>query len=463
MDMISELTDALIITIISFLPFQEAARTSVLSQRWRGLWRSTANIEFDEQFFVRDNVPVETRRVQRLDFINFIRRLLNEYTTELVLRRFRLRISKPREFERDMQMCTSFAVSRDVGALELDFSDPTWDENDMEDHGPEFNLPTQVYENGTPALESLTLFACSFDPAWLMNLRLLKHVSFGWIALRMSTLNDLLMNCKCLESLRLKKCWNLEHLSIFERDLALKTLVIDNCNFHQEWFGVEAPNLRFFKYSGTVGIFHLMLTRHFAEAELDFRSESEFDDSGGHLLQRLLSSLDCARVLKVCSFMLQVIPTGMEPLRMQSPLNVRHLVLNTALHRDEYWGIAFFLKSCPFLETLTLQMSPPRIFPDYDPPFMFDPSKFWSGNIDRLYKCVLRTLKVVEVMGFQGTINEIRLLRYLLYHGRAMQELKLYLSNEADGYGGDRSIYLQRAVFVMAFPRASPNVHVMII
>jgi len=203
-------------------------------------------------------------------------------------------------------MCISFAVSRNVGALELDFSDLTWDENDMENHKPEFDLPMQVYENGMPALESLTLFACSFNPALLINLRSLKHVSFGWIAVRMSTLNDLLRNSTCLESLRLKKCWNLEHLSIFERDLALKTLVIDNCNFHRECFAVEAPNLRSFKYSGSVGNFELLFTRHLEEAELDFGSESEFDESGGELLQTLLSSLDCARVLKVCSYMLQV-------------------------------------------------------------------------------------------------------------------------------------------------------------
>ncbi|KAK3424348.1 hypothetical protein EUGRSUZ_F01143 [Eucalyptus grandis] len=53
----------------------------------------------------------------------------------------------------------------------------------------------------------------------------------------------------------------------------------------------------------------------------------------------------------------------MEPLRMQSPLNVGHLILNTAVHQDEFWGIASSSGVCLFLEILTIQMSPPRIFP----------------------------------------------------------------------------------------------------
>ncbi|XXG83038.1 hypothetical protein AAC387_Pa10g0893 [Persea americana] len=52
----------------------------------------------------------------------------------------------------------------------------------------------------------------------------------------------------------------------------------------------------------------------------------------------------------------QVIPSGEDSLCLSTALNIKHLIVNTGLHRDELPGIAFLIRSCPLLETITVKM-----------------------------------------------------------------------------------------------------------
>jgi hypothetical protein len=79
----------------------------------------------------------------------------------------------------------------------------------------------------------------------------------------------------------------------------------------------------------------------------------------------------------------QIIPSGDEPLGLQAPLDVRKLILKTALHSNEYCGIKFMLRSSPRLETLTIDIGPARIFPvstlaEIRPPFSAAQQCFFS-------------------------------------------------------------------------------------
>jgi len=58
----------------------------------------------------------------------------------------------------------------------------------------------------------------------------------------------------------------------------------------------------------------------------------------------------------------KVVPSGDESERMQSALNVKHLILKTQMHPYELCGFEFMLKSCLLLEKLTLDISPQVIF-----------------------------------------------------------------------------------------------------
>ncbi|KAF5727970.1 putative F-box/LRR-repeat protein [Tripterygium wilfordii] len=453
-DFFSRLTNLMLVYIISFLPFKDAARTSVLSKRWYQVWHSTRNVEFNENFFVKpgDEESEEITEKQRRAFVDFTRRWMLTYNGE-VIDTLSLTFSRPRKFSSEMNECINFAITRNVQRLVLDFSDPTTV------HRGVFELPPFVY--GHEGLKSLKLFSCNFDVSRLNNFNALKELSLGWIKVSMSTIKDLLRKCPSLESLSLKNCSSVDHIEISAPDLRLRSLVFDKCELDQPYLMIKAPNLRVLKYSGDLPTFEFWRPESLVEADLDFASETEFEEVGD-LVQEILREIACVQVLTVCSYLLQVIPSGTEPLGMEVALNVRHLILKTELHSNVFFGIKFMLKSCPVLETLTIQLGPARMFSDYEPPFVLRPRVFWKGS-QVVFDCLANTLKVVEVQNFKGSENEINLLNYLIKLGKVLEGLKLCVSKEDNGAGENPELYRERALEVLQIRRASPTLRIDIV
>lgn len=298
-DMFSYLTDTLILIVISFLPFKEAAKTSVLSKSWRNLWRGTKKIEFDQSLFVKqesEESSQESRNTQKRVFLDFCKHWVGTYP-QLSANEFRLALSNPQENDTDTQLLIRFAVDRGVKALDLDFSRPTCDENQV----GLFELPPFVYEH--IGLESLALFSCNFRVSLLNKILALKSLSLGGVKLTNSCVKDLVSNCPLLESLSLKNCSDLGCIDI--SSTRLRNLVIEECSDLQNGIVVNVPNLRVFKYSGLLVHFAIEYMKGLVEADFDFGSETEFGEYGD-LLYLLLGDVWSARVLTVCSYMLQV-------------------------------------------------------------------------------------------------------------------------------------------------------------
>jgi len=302
-DMISNLPSSLLIIIAGFLSFKEAARTSVLSKQWLNIWRDAMHIQFNENFFVKSDEPEENKKVQREVFINFARQFIADYPQQDI-KTLGLTCSKPGDFLADMQNIVMFASSRNVRELGLDFSDPTWREHALENHQAAFELPLVAYEHGQ-ALKSLELFSCSFDVSNFSNFCALKTLSLGWIKINMGSILAILESCPLLESLSLKKCWDIVSFEISKPGLRLKSLVIEECDIADDFVLIEGPKLQFFKFSGNVGEFLLDDQSDLVKAELDFETETVFDEIGLFLCD-LLEDLFAAQVLTVSSVFLQV-------------------------------------------------------------------------------------------------------------------------------------------------------------
>ncbi|XP_027190497.1 putative F-box/LRR-repeat protein At5g54820 [Cicer arietinum] len=396
LDRFNLLPNSLLFNIISLLPFKEAARTSILSKKWLHLWENTTNIEFNENFFVR-----------RKEFLNFIELWLQNHK-----------------------------------------------ENSIDFDTPEalFELPINVYEHKT--LESLKLFSCSFIENELIKLHALKEVSFGWIELKNDAIKTLLSNCKMIESLSLKKCWQTTKFECGSDDLSLKRLVVDSSNFLDPGFAINAPNLTYFKYRGNSIYFEIENSFDLEEAYLDFRLEYESPEEDD-FIYKVITDFNHVKVLTICSYALQALPNHPGQIRLEDNMNTKHLKIMTDLHDEECLGVLFFLNSCTMLEILTFKLGFGRLFDgDSDKYYLSDGGddnpKHWIGNL-RICQCMTSTLKVVEIDNFTGTENEIIMLNFLISNGTVLKNVNINVQK------GEAQKVQQ---YVMAFPRASKDLEI---
>ncbi|KAI8005574.1 F-box/LRR-repeat protein [Camellia lanceoleosa] len=67
-DRISSLSDAILSHILSFMPIKCAARTSLLSTRWKSIWTSVPTINLKQLYF-RNNEDLSSGF---MDFVNMV-------------------------------------------------------------------------------------------------------------------------------------------------------------------------------------------------------------------------------------------------------------------------------------------------------------------------------------------------------------------------------------------------------
>ncbi|PIN15847.1 hypothetical protein CDL12_11513 [Handroanthus impetiginosus] len=362
-DHFSFLPDPIIHMIISHLPFKEAARTSILSTRWRRLWHSTTNIDLDETLFVRNQQSSVSRSMQRLNFLNFIDRWMGNYA-EPSVDKYRIKISNPTEALRQVQTCISFALNhREIKALDLDFSDPTWDafNLDLLPHQPSLDLP--VILDSHTMLESLHLSACTTFRIPHRDCRFdsLKSLYLGWMEMRGHSINRFVKLCLSLETLIIKRCWGVEDLNIESQ--SLRFLAIDKCLGLGKITVKKTPLLKYFQYYGLSVSLEMEDMPTMEQAVFDYTHDENWSDGDADMLREILCKISSVWALSICSYVLQVLPLVPSALWLTPSLaSVTHLFLKTKLHIQEYYGISLFLNSCPQLELLSIDLGPQPIF-----------------------------------------------------------------------------------------------------
>ncbi|XP_019093545.1 PREDICTED: LOW QUALITY PROTEIN: putative F-box/FBD/LRR-repeat protein At3g59240 [Camelina sativa] len=323
-DIISDLPEALICHILSFLTTKEAALTSLLSQKWRYLFAYRPNLDFDDS---------ERNEVHR-GFMDFVDRVLGLQGNSTI-DRFSLKCDRRGVSDLDLR-----------GALVSNHS-----------------MPSSVFVSKSLVrlrIETLYDFVIDLAHVFLPKLKTL-HLMYVVFEDVDSCLVKLISGCHVLEELVMI---NLHWDGYWSRSVSSKTLkrltvrsVAGDAGPYRISFDTT-PNLVYFEYDDyVVEKYETMNFDSLVEARIGLLMTSRqiAHASYGDLVfnaTNLFMGISNVQVLHLCSDTLEVLTFCCEPI----PVFKNLIQLTVTTHEDLGWeSLPALLKNCPKLETLVFE------------------------------------------------------------------------------------------------------------
>ncbi|CAI9088472.1 OLC1v1022806C1 [Oldenlandia corymbosa var. corymbosa] len=434
LDRISNLPDAILIYMLSFLPTKFAAQTEILSKRWQDLWVEVPTLDFD--MHLRANFKGEEStfdalaKTQMESFQNFVNRLLAR-RGNLSLRRFRLACDgiEPE--------CLLSWMSSIHGLEELDLEICRLGES-----------PLSTFHFTSEPLRVLKLFGhfCLNIPSTLSFPRLeTLHLSIADYIDDLS-IRKLLSNCPVLENLKIERSeWdNIRNFVISAPSLKRLDLVFQihemylydsetDEEFECSLF-VDAPNVEYLRLldymskSVEVNPMPYVTEANISVskiAECDDRTREEIRNYGNNVCA-LFHSIANVKHLTVRSFTLEALSDAFDR-RMPIFLNLVHLEVDFETVNGAML-LPSLLEVSPMLETLILPQGITNPA-EQDQGFSYEENRRFSYlwiPPKQVPHCLLYTLKVVEIRQVTGEVEEeLKLLKYFLQNAMVLERMTI--------------------------------------
>ncbi|KAJ1437915.1 F-box-like domain superfamily [Sesbania bispinosa] len=238
-DLISKLPDALLADIVSLLPGTEGVRTSVLSQRWKTVWKQSSRLNFDQKQMLKpliENYLQSTNPNKR--FASALRRKVasrGRKPMDAIAKASKLINSlidahpSPLKSCRIRHLAESCVSGEAVGWMKkllgkgvreismerenLDDLNPYYQDMEyaLKDLGKILDLPFEVF-SGFEVLK-LKHYYLKTSPS-IDTPQILKCLTFNNMGISADDLQMILSHCSSLENLTLKKCDLIEKVKI---------------------------------------------------------------------------------------------------------------------------------------------------------------------------------------------------------------------------------------------------------
>ncbi|KAL3641292.1 hypothetical protein CASFOL_016260 [Castilleja foliolosa] len=406
-DLISQLSDDLLISIINRLPTKDAVRTSILSNRWRDLYKFTPDIDLSSECLV-------TSTLDQNSFVNAVYRFLRlrsgSKICSLDLTYYLAELHSDDQYEpfvyflgRLLPGIERLSLHSSAACSELSFS---------------CHLISQI-----PSLTYLSLRCCSLRRAFdhvLTQSNSLQDLRLISVTVRTGALECILANCLSLHSLSMDLCEVPSKLIFRGPNLKLKSLCVRSCA-GVAVIEVCASNLATFEFENTE-----MVTLRFGNVP---KLESVFIDFENkvtmlYLCIKLVSVLPRMKSLIIgTKGIYQVISSQSMGINKCNNLTQLSMHLHST-KRVNLLSLAPFLESCPLLQEFHL-----------DTEFV----EYIDGQDVTRPPAAFQELKKVEITGHSGTKHEIEFALYILKSAINLEQMQI--SKCSKRYSGHGSWY----------------------
>lgn len=295
-DRISHLPDAILHQILSLMPIKSAVRTSLLSNRWKDVWKPVLmyakSLDFTHEF--------ETCKTVQQAICN-INQCLQLHSGNRI-ESFRLRFFYPNdECFPQIQKWVEFAVERRVKDLELEFPQEFQDSNMELQNTILFILPPCFFTCNS--LTFLRLTGCNFTFVEIFScFRALKVICLKWVKITSNVLDKMLLNCPVLEELTLWYCTCKRTVGVSAPAVKLKRLTLLDCGDFK--IHISAPNLLSLHFDGNINEYPLKDTSQLEDAIVVALDMPYF--IGDYNYMTILSRVAHVKILTTCDVTIAV-------------------------------------------------------------------------------------------------------------------------------------------------------------
>ncbi|KAK6920786.1 FBD domain [Dillenia turbinata] len=383
-DRISKLPEDILVSILSRLALTEAARTSILAQRWRYLWRYSTKLSLhdkEEHEIVNWSSTYKSVKVNR--YVKSLNKVLRMHRA-VSLDEFRVCFFLGSGHKKHLDKWIGYALCREVKKLEV-------------------NLCQQCHHY-THKLYRFPekYFTLVENPQGLSSTKSLKSLCLKWLDVSGEVIQSFLHNFPLLEHVVVQGTSEMTDLKVVGSSLRLKHLELTRCSKLCN-IQIVAPNLVSLKCDWP------------QSTKVDLWDAPRLIDLCTYRGEELLSNglVSSARIFsQLETLTLDLFGRCNKHiclLRFPEFTNLKHLILKGLI--VEKWSLlclVLLIKAATFLQKLSLKFTCMISRCTYD---------------EDLPKSPHEHLKVVEIFGFGWNASDIEFAIYLLEMGITLEEL----------------------------------------
>ncbi|KAL6844329.1 hypothetical protein ACP4OV_026002 [Aristida adscensionis] len=391
--------------IMSRLTLKEAVRLSILSKKWKRLWKCYPKLVFTRAT-MRSTIADTTghRKPMRTRFIrvvNSILRQLRSTNLDKFVVRFPLRKRHTHHIDRWLK----FSAASRTKHVVLDLCPGPKGSSDMDD---KYSFPLDMFDGS--CVKNLCLgFVLLTLPSDFSGFKNLKKVSLDMVGIT-GELQCLLPECPVLEWLSITRC-RLVGLSISQQLSRLLFLRVQGNNLQR--LNIQAPNLTTFEFKDKLIPIVLGESLNISKAEIDLFSSLDCFD---YVFSELANPRSHVQSLSVNCWISGEVCAGIYKKSFQVT-NLRHVVLKIDISGRSRTSpgilrLAYLLELAPVLEELVLHMCG------------IAPAMYVSGLSESYFPpCPHRHLKTVRMTGVYGYHGQLALALYILHNATCLEHM----------------------------------------